>query len=70
MTKEDKIHLLDRLLWADGFSNTLKKYSVRIVPLEDTQKNWHSNSGDVKYHIGTSFTRKYPNGKKMTVIGY
>ena len=23
-------------------------------------------SGDVKYHLGTSFTRTYPNGKKMT----
>ena len=30
MTKEDKINLLDRILWADSFSNTLKKYSVRI----------------------------------------
>jgi len=22
------------------------------------------HSGDVKYHLGTSFTREYPNGKK------
>jgi 2-oxoglutarate dehydrogenase E1 component len=24
------------------------------------------NSGDVKYHLGTSFTKTYPNGKKLT----
>lgn len=24
-------------------------------------------SGDVKYHLGTSFTREYPNGKELTV---
>ena len=53
-----------------GFKYILFIFKMIIVPLEDKQKNWHSNSGDVKYHIGTSFTRKYPNGKKMTVIGY
>ena len=37
------------------------------VPLEDKEKNWHANSGDVKYHMGTSFTRTYPDGKQMTV---
>lgn len=27
----------------------------------------NSHSGDVKYHLGTSFTRTYPDGKKLTV---
>jgi len=31
------------------------------------QKNWHENSGDVKYHLGTSYTKEYPNGKHLTV---
>ena len=25
-----------------------------------------ANSGDVKYHLGTSFTKTYPNGQKLT----
>jgi 2-oxoglutarate dehydrogenase E1 component len=25
MTKEERLHLLDRLLWADGFSNFLQE---------------------------------------------
>lgn len=25
------------------------------------------NSGDVKYHLGTHYTRTYPNGREMTV---
>ena len=25
------------------------------------------NSGDVKYHLGTNYTRTYPDGKSMTV---
>ena len=25
-----------------------------------------ANSGDVKYHLGTTFTKTYPNGHKLT----
>ena len=25
------------------------------------------HSGDVKYHLGTAYTKTYPDGKKMTV---
>lgn len=39
---------------------------VGTLPTED-DKNWAANSGDVKYHLGTSYTRKYPDGKKLTV---
>jgi len=37
-----------------------------VTPTEDKEANWHENSGDVKYHLGTSFTREYPDGSKMT----
>ena len=29
--------------------------------------NWQDNSGDVKYHLGTNYTREFPNGKKLTI---
>lgn len=38
-----------------------------VMPQADKGKNWQDNSGDVKYHLGTSYTRTYPNGKEMTV---
>jgi len=39
-----------------------------VMPTEDkTQKNWQDHTGDAKYHLGTSYTRTYPNGKDMTV---
>ena len=38
-----------------------------VMPAEDEEANWHRNSGDVKYHLGTNYTRTYPDGKKMTV---
>lgn len=38
-----------------------------VMPQEDNKKNWQDNSGDVKYHLGTSYTRTYPNGRDMTV---
>lgn len=38
-----------------------------VTPQEDKEANWHANSGDVKYHLGTHFTREYPDGKKLTV---
>lgn len=28
-----------------------------VMPTEDKDANWHHSSGDVKYHLGTSFTR-------------
>jgi len=37
------------------------------MPTADTEANWQENSGDVKYHLGTSYTRTYPDGKSMTV---
>jgi 2-oxoglutarate dehydrogenase E1 component len=37
------------------------------MPQADKSKNWHENSGDVKYHLGTSFTRSYENGRTFTV---
>lgn len=37
------------------------------MPQADKEKNWHENSGDVKYHLGTSFTRSYENGRTFTV---
>ena len=39
-----------------------------VTPKQDEDgNNWHENSGDVKYHLGTNFTREYPDGKKLTV---
>lgn len=38
-----------------------------VMPTADTEANWQENSGDVKYHLGTSYTRTYPDGKSMTV---
>lgn len=35
--------------------------------MEEKGKNWQDHSGDVKYHLGTSYTRAYPNGKELTV---
>jgi len=38
-----------------------------LAPTPDSKKNWSENSGDVKYHLGTSWTRDMPDGKQMTV---
>lgn len=38
-----------------------------VMPSEDPDTNHQQNSGDVKYHLGTSFTREYPDGKALTV---
>lgn len=35
------------------------------MPSSEGQEAGHS--GDVKYHLGTSYTRTYPNGKNLTV---
>lgn len=37
-----------------------------VMPTEDKDANWHQQSGDVKYHLGTSYTKTYPNGQKLT----
>lgn len=37
-----------------------------VMPTEDKEANWAHTSGDVKYHLGTSFTKTYPDGKKLT----
>ena len=36
------------------------------MPTEDKESNWHHQSGDVKHHLGTSFTKTYPDGKTLT----
>jgi len=38
-----------------------------VAPKADQAMNWQENSGDVKYHLGTSYTKEYPNGKNLTV---
>lgn len=39
-----------------------------VMPSDDgAEQDAKFASGDVKYHLGTSFTRKYPDGKEMTV---
>lgn len=35
-------------------------------PLKKQEDDW-SNSGDVKYHLGASYRRTYPDGKKLTI---
>jgi 2-oxoglutarate dehydrogenase E1 component len=35
-------------------------------PLRNQEDDW-SNSGDVKYHLGTSYRRTYPDGKKLMI---
>lgn len=37
------------------------------MPTADKDANWHHTSGDVKYHLGTSYTKTYPNGQDFTV---
>jgi 2-oxoglutarate dehydrogenase E1 component len=37
-----------------------------VMPDSD-ESQVSASSGDVKYHLGTSFTREYPNGKELTV---
>jgi 2-oxoglutarate dehydrogenase E1 component len=37
------------------------------MPVEDKESNWHQNSGDVKYHLGTNFSRTYADGKILNV---
>ena len=37
------------------------------MPTEDKEAQELFHSGDVKYHLGTSYTRKYDNGKEFTV---
>ena len=126
-SKEKKLHILDRLLWADEFASFLttkfgnaKRFGLEgceafipgmkacmdklveldaskciigmphrgrlnmlvnvvrkpletvfaefqgVMPVNDEEADWHAHSGDVKYHLGTNYTRTYPNGKKMT----
>lgn len=31
------------------------------------ESHWTGNTGDVKYHLGTSFTREYDDGRALTV---
>lgn len=37
-----------------------------VMP-DQNENDVSAASGDVKYHLGTSFTREYPNGKELTV---
>ena len=36
------------------------------MPIRDEDANLSKNTGDVKYHLGTSYTATYPNGKSFT----
>jgi 2-oxoglutarate dehydrogenase E1 component len=39
-----------------------------VMPnLESELDEFRAHSGDVKYHLGTSFTKTYPDGKDMTI---
>ena len=40
---------------------------IGTVPIEDKDANWQSHTGDAKYHLGTNYTRTYPDGKQLTV---
>ena len=127
LTDETKIHVLDRLLWADGFANflqekfnTMKRFGLEgcesfipgmkacmdglielggekfiigmphrgrlnvlanvvhkplsqifaefqgVIPVQDNKDDHLAHSGDVKYHLGTSFTKNI-DGKDITV---
>ena len=37
------------------------------MPTEDKDSHELLHSGDVKYHLGTYYTKKYDNGKELTV---
>ena len=37
------------------------------MPTEDKDAHELLHSGDVKYHLGTYYTKKYDNGKELTV---
>jgi len=127
LDNETKIHVLDRLLWADGFAqfigekfNTMKRFGLEgcesfipgmkgcmdaliekgaekliigmphrgrlnvlanvvhkplsnifaefqgVTPVQDKDAEHMAHSGDVKYHLGTSFTKNY-KGQDVTV---
>lgn len=38
----------------------------RTRPLSEEEADW-SSSGDVKYHLGTSFERAYPDGRRVSI---
>lgn len=38
-----------------------------VMPSKEGDHDFGQKSGDVKYHLGTSYKRKYGNGKEMTV---
>lgn len=39
-----------------------------VMPTRQGEAGEHmSHSGDVKYHLGTSYTKQFPDGKKLTV---
>jgi 2-oxoglutarate dehydrogenase E1 component len=38
-----------------------------VMPTEDKEALELVHSGDVKYHLGTSYTKKYDSGKELTV---
>lgn len=37
-----------------------------VMPSQNEENTGIFSSGDVKYHLGTSFTKKYPNGELFT----
>lgn len=34
---------------------------------DQEESKWSAHTGDAKYHLGTSFTKEYPNGKNLTI---
>jgi 2-oxoglutarate dehydrogenase E1 component len=40
---------------------------IGTVPIEDKVANWQAHTGDAKYHLGTNYTKTYPNGQQLTV---
>ena len=44
-----------------------QEFQGRVPESEQAVEDW-TNSGDVKYHLGTSFTKTYPNGKTLNSV--
>lgn len=38
-----------------------------VMPTEGNEDHWHENTGDVKYHLGTSYTKTHSNGRNLTI---
>jgi 2-oxoglutarate dehydrogenase E1 component len=43
------------------------EFQGTLPSLSEVRGEHESHSGDVKYHLGTSYTKQYPDGKRLTV---